>query len=1027
MNLPSHLIFRTAQSYLTGRTICVNTSAEFAVPPTFSKGAMERFAEVVAQHIRDTPTKTRHSIALREHLRGLAEITTPDQLLTLVQRLLTYVGKQPDPHDVVHVREVLRRLWHFDLLSWPLLPNEQAAAFKLTRKWLWEPERQELLDSLASLDTNEEATYLRIRGVMTLAMASAGSRDIGDFTPEVAGDYFFSVLKPRAIRQKTVLDVISLQYLKYGSKVVHVLKDYGSFGRVPVRADDKFQWVLAKDSGLADWVDQAAQFMESIPTNRTKYRTTYNYLFDFLIEHPGVTRIPEEYLCRDYVSPALFQAPMEAHESALYSLFEFILETRCTGEDDHGYKVRVPGYYNPVEVRSRSKRAAETHREAMPTRFVRMLHDILVADDFSWPKKFGEARWNGKGGDSFLWLNPETGTLENVWSPVRTIALLIKLLLPARTFQVRMLDSGEADTAEYDLGTNTWVKNVGHLAPPKGKPVAKGVFVRHRDQDGQEYVFIRFNTNKTADQNKEGAEAGYIMPWQHVEVIRLLSFLRDWQKKYNPINVPTRWLDIKDGSISTRYSEEVLEAKGSNCFLFRDPCLPHRDQPVTDARLTTMWRNLNLELERRLAEAGETMPDGSSIVLVERTVAGRPVYDLHTLRVTLITALAESGGVPPSVLMKVVGHASVIMTLYYMKLSPTHICKQLNEAELKLHNQEQMNWQAWLAHQSREILVSAVAHTSPSALEAMASGSPTSWVIRDHGICPVGCTRCHEGGKSIIDSKAYQKWAPVPGGASNCVRCRFFITGPAFLLGLQAYFDNIGYKLKESSERYQTAKAKFEALEAAYVAKKSSGAPITKQESQQLAVASSHFDQRTTEVDNLAHAWHATYRLIQQCLHIIRATKDQPVTGNQQYALVAVGGLANVEVVLEHSSEFEQVDRICQSAVFFEGIDSTTPNLKRMRAFDAMLKRNGLNPVFIDLDEQAALEAGNQMAAFMYTRFGRDSTNALMAGKETLRRLGVETEVARQLETIIPLRIAPGLNTPRAALSASVIVEEGVA
>ncbi len=984
---------------------------------------MRRFAEVVAKHIRDTPTKTRHSLALRQHLAELSEIATPGQLLALVHRLLAYVAEKPDPHDVVHVREVLRRLWHFDLLTWPLLPNEQASMFKLTKKWLWEPERQELLDSLASLSTNEETTYQRIRGVMTLAMASAGSRDIGDFTPEVAGDYFFSVLMPKTIRQKTVLDMISLQYLKFGSKVTHVLKGYGSFGRMPIRADDKFQWVLAKDPGLADWVDRAAQFMETVPTNRTKYRTTYNYLFDFLIEHPEVTRVPEEYLRREYVSPALFQAPTESHESALYALFEFILETRCTSEDDHGYKVRVPGFCNPVEVRSRPKRAAETHREAMPTRFVRMLHDILVADDFAWPKKFGEARWNGKGGDSFMWLNPETGVLENVWSPVRTIALLVKLLLPARTFQVRMLDSGEADTAEYDQGTNTWFKNVGHLAPPKGKPVAKGVFARHRDRDGQEYVFIRFNTNKTADQNKEGTEAGYVMPWQHTEVIRLLSFLRDWQKKYNPINAPTRWLDIKDGSISTRYSDEALEAKGSNCFLFRDPCLPHRDQPVTDARLTTMWRNLNLELERRLAQAGETMPDGSPIVLVEKTVAGRPVYDLHTLRVTLITALAESGGVPPSVLMKVVGHASVIMTLYYMKLSPTHICEQLNEAELKLHNREQMNWQAWLAHQTRETLVSAVAHTSPAALEAMTSGSPTSWVIRDHGICPVGCTRCHEGGDSIIDTKTYQKWGAVPGGASNCVRCRFFITGPAFLLGLQAYFDNIGYKLKEGSERYQAAKAKFEALEAAYVAKQGSGAPVTKQEAQQLAVASSHFDQRTTEVDNFAHAWHATYRLIQQCLHIIRTAKDQPATGNHQYALVAVGGLANVEAVLEQSSEFEQVDRICQSAVFFEGIDSTTPNLKRMRAFDTMLKRNGLNPVFIDLDEHVALEAGNQMAAFMYARFGRDSTNALMVGKETLRRLGIEAELTRQLESIIPPRLPPDAATYRATLGASTIVE----
>ena len=1020
--MPHTAVFRTAQSYLSGRTIYVNTSAEFAVPPTFSAEQMRQGAELVEQCIRDTPTKNRHTFALRELLGGLAKVEQPEQLLILVQALLAYANQTSNFHDVVHVREVLRKLWHLDLLTWPLLPNEQAKAFKLTRKWLWEPERQELLNSLASLDTNEEASYLRIRGVMTLVMASAGSKDIGDFTPEVAGDYFEVVLEVK-MRQRIVLDVISLQYLKYGSKVVHVLKDYGTFGRRPVRADDKFQWAVDKDSSLVEWTQRAALFMTTIDTNRTKYRTTFNYFFDFLAEHPEITRVPEEYLRREYAPPSLFKAPSEAHESALNAWFEHILETRCVSEDDYGHKVRLPGFYNPVEVRSRGRRHAETHREAMPTRFVRMLHDILVADDFAWARKYGEARWNGRGGDAFKWLNPATGLLEDVWSPVRAIALLVKLLLPARTFQIRMLDSGEADTYEYDLATHAWQKNASHLAPTGKKPVAKGVFARHRDKDGQEFVFIRFNTNKTADQDKESTEAGYIMPWQHTEVIRLLTTLRDWQKKYNPINAPTRWLDIKDGSISTRYSADALAAKGSNCFLFREPCLPHRDQPVTDARLNSMWRNLNLELERRLAEAGETMPDGTPIVLVEKTTVGSPVYDLHSLRVTLITALAESGGVPPAVLMKVVGHASVIMTLYYMKLSPTHICEQLNEAELKLHNREQLNWQAWLANQTRETLISAVAHTSPAALEALTTGAPTSWVIRDHGICPVGCARCHEGGEPIVDTKAYQKWGPVPGGASNCVRCRFFITGPAFLLGLQAYFDSIGYKLKESSERYQTAKAKFEALEAAYVAKQGSGAPVTKQEAQQLTIASSHFDQRTTEVDNLAHAWHATYRLIQQCLHIIRATKAKTDSGSPRYALVAAGGLANVEAVLEQSSEFEQVDRICQSAVFFEGIDSTTTNLKRMRAFDAMLKRNGLNPVFIDLDEQAALEAGNQMAAFMYARFGRDSTNALMVGKETLRRLGVEAEMTQQLETLVPLHLAPDAGAHRTALGAPVIVD----
>jgi hypothetical protein len=40
-----------------------------------------------------------------------------------------------------------------------------------------------------------------------------------------------------------------------------------------------------------------------------------------------------------------------------------------------------------------------------------------------------------------------------MWSPVRWVALLAKLILPLRTLQVRMLDSGEADTWRYAAGS----------------------------------------------------------------------------------------------------------------------------------------------------------------------------------------------------------------------------------------------------------------------------------------------------------------------------------------------------------------------------------------------------------------------------------------------------------------------------------------------------------------------------------------------------------------------------------------------
>jgi len=985
----------------------------FLIPPTFSSQAVHQMVEEFLKKMKAVSSSRYPRPTLLEAWHDFREVSTIEDMGRCLERLLLELhGKSPFSSDPSYVREFLIQLWHIRALGWPIHSAELLGRFRISKTRGWNADLVKLLTDIRTASPGNPkgaAAFSIARSVAEFLLSCVGASEIGDLTPDVIGSYFSSVMQPSGLRQSAASDVLKLQQNIHGAAVIHQLVDYGKFGRQPVRSDDRFSWALDADNTLGEWTTIMASYMPTLKASVLNYRTTLNKFLDYLIANPDIPRHPVEY-CRITYSPMhKFEAGTGKNINVIYYFFDYLLDTHCIEEDDLGYKVRLPGFCNPFVPVPHPPRAAETHREAMPTRFVRMMHDILVEHDYAWARQYGISRWNRKGGDMTKWVNPDTRVAEEVWSPVRATALLVKLLLPSRTMQVRMLDSGEADTEEYQPQDNRWISNIGPLSPPKKTKIEKGVFARHKDRDGQEYVFLRFNTNKTADIDKDPGAAGYIMPWQHTEVIQLFASLRDWQKKYNPIHRPTLWSDIKDMSISTRYPKEALKARGANCFLFRDPCSPLREQPVTDMRLTGMWRNLNLELERRLAAAGETLPDGSPIVLVQKTAQGlgKTVYDLHSLRVTLITALAESGGVPPTVLMKVVGHASVIMTLYYTKLSPAHICEQLNEGALKLHNLEQMNWQKWLMNQSRETLLKSVAHTTPSAIEALTTTSPTSWIVRDHGICPVGCSRCHEGGEPVVNTAAYQKWEAVQGGASNCVRCRFFITGPAFLLGLQAYFDNLSFRLRDASERYQAAKTKFEVLEAEYKFRLSDGQQISSQERHQLEVAASHFDQRTSEVDGLSLSWHAAFRLVQQCLGLMKKTSlETDVDKTPKYSLVAVGGFTNLEAVLEECSDFELIDRICQSATFFEGIDSTMPNLKRMRSFDAMLKRNGYSPVFFELGEQDALSAGNQMAAFLFTWLGRETANALMAGKETLRRLGLEDEAALKFQSFIPIRLS---------------------
>lgn len=179
-----------------------------------------------------------------------------------------------------------------------------------------------------------------------------------------------------------------------------------------------------------------------------------------------------------------------------------------------------------------------------------------------------------------------------------------------------------------------------------------------------------------------------------------------------------------------------------------------------------------------------------------------------------------------------------------------------------------------------------------------------------------------------------------------------------------------------------------------------------------LEQASGIYDESAKLVDELALSWHATYRLIGQSLAIARKQTANDVGKQDKLSLIALGGHKTIEAVLEKSTEFELADRVCQSSVFFDSIDAKAANLKRMRAFDAMLSNNGFQPRFFNMDESTAIIVGNQMSKLLFSSLGREQTNNLLQGSLTLKRLGLDIDFDKALQEIsnntlenMPLRI----------------------
>lgn len=229
-----------------------------------------------------------------------------------------------------------------------------------------------------------------------------------------------------------------------------------------------------------------------------------------------------------------------------------------------------------------------------------------------------------------------------LWSPVRWVAMYVRLELPLYTAQILCLDSGEADTF-ISVGRQ-WIRNPSQLA--RGTETClyeMGVIRRSLDQVTGENMRVLFiNTNKK------------VVPWEHPRVIPWLERLRDWQSKYNTIKAPVPWTSQKLKHRADLQNPNVLAETGEACFLFRnaaDMLREDRDKPISGSLLGDPWYVLLKELERRCETRGETQNGGKKLVFVD-PASRSSNFSPHSIRVSLITAFARDGKVPFAVLSK---------------------------------------------------------------------------------------------------------------------------------------------------------------------------------------------------------------------------------------------------------------------------------------------------------------------------------------------------------------------------------------
>lgn len=787
------------------------------------------------------------------------------------------------------------------------------------------------------------------------------------------------------------------------------------------------RWVTGREGGVGQAISGVNALLTFIATNKLPIEPA-----QFLLRG---TRVPDFYQTVWGKKPRT-QGNILCHNNAHFFLNWVLTLPEFTEEDDDGVVMTSSAFRNPVPHLSRSGLAyhVESVRSTLPYGYVSELRRMIAEGphfrDWKWAQNALGASARSqveierteeadpgvrppddmervssvwfettlavidKNDPDCVWrqrtrLIPEgrhgmgrhRETIYEMWSPVRWVALLLKLQLPLRTFQVRMLDSGEADTWKWENGE--WVLNDIPLAlGTEAHPHSNGIFRKPRAAlDGDVKVLLHINTNKTADAGKWGSAKGYNCPWIvggpiDQDPFYWLEKLRRWQAKYNPLERLTKWAEL-DGRHIPPKSAVQLASYPDTAFLFRTPeTVDHPYLPLAGTILDRPWFNLLSALERRLAARGETLPGGGAIRLVPRAEERKrktdvtTLFSLHCLRVSLLTALALDGDVPLAILQRIAGHSRLIMTLYYVKPGAAQMREAIHAGVQKLNEGAGDSIVDWLANTEYTQLVNDVIANNIDAFQAAIPEltdmrSAAGWMVMVDGLCLVGgnateteAPGCHNGGPNV-GNESKPRHAPVPGGIRNCPRCRWFITRPYFLPQLAARWNNAMYHCTEAKEQVVLTDERFRNLEDIRADALAANEPFPrlaeyKEVERTREQALRKFDELTMNVA-------AITRLIERCRQALRKGDGT--------ALVAGGTAADFEYAIEDvSSELLQLSGVSQGAELYPDLDPGKAVLRQSQLLDAALCRDRMQPVFLMLSEDEQKLVGNAFMRHLSTQ-----------------------------------------------------------
>jgi len=293
-----------------------------------------------------------------------------------------------------------------------------------------------------------------------------------------------------------------------------------------------------------------------------------------------------------------------------------------------------------------------------------------------------------------------------------------------------------------------------------------------------------------------------------------------------------------------------------------------------------------------------------------------------------------------------------------------------------------------------------------------------------HGLCLAGGVvveekeigvlgGCYNGGPNI-GTKTSPKYLPVPGGARNCVRCRWFVTQPEYLDALVATFNNIAYHFDEVRNKCLDLDQSIQDHHREQYRCEKEG--MIFQGLQDLRQAERSRESQLAIFNEFAESLAACFRLIERCKTKLKSPSSK--AGE----LIAVAGTQEIEVMVnEVESELLQLSGVCEDAEIFPDLMAGKAVLRRSQILDHFLYRQGDRPFFMILSEEEQLLLGNRFIEGLAKK--SSSTNKIRAKLEVIKALESDAdfslsfgininEVAKEAMQSVGIHLSNNSRTP---------------